>query len=479
MELRKSRCIWLLATLLIVGFLFTGLVSYFTAHKSIIAQIAQTPTPLSSDRIYSEIQRNLLQPVIISSMMANDTFMRNWVLTGERNEEHAIQYLKAIQTQYKTVTSFFVSESTRKYYHSTGEIRTVDPLEPQDNWYFRVRKMSTDYEINIDNDTVAINSQTIFLNHRMYDDTGNYIGAIGIGLAMNALQAAMENYGTYYNSQVYFIDEKGMVTLRSSLNKIPESIQQAAELSHYTKQILTAKSNTIEYKIADTQYYVNTRFFPELNWYLIIEQKKKDVALLQNTLILNLASSLFVSILILLLVTASINGYQKSIEVIATTDKLTGVANRQLFDVLVQQTYNQSRRNKSPLGAIMLDIDYFKNINDTYGHPTGDAVLKSLAQLIKHSIRKSDVIFRWGGEEFLILLPESDTQIAAQVAEKIRQKVSEHKIKFSGNSIPITVSAGVTSTAELDNVDDLVAHADNALYIAKGNGRDRVERYYP
>jgi len=479
MKNRRMHCTLLLTVLLIIGFLFTSLVSYFTAHESIKTQMEKTTLPLTSDNIYSEIQKDLLQPIVISSMMANDTFVRNWVVTGERDEEKITSYLKEIQTQYNAVTSFFVSEKTRKYYHSSGVLRKVDQYDSQDNWYFRTREMSTDYEINVDIDTADTSSLAVFLNHRMYNNSGEYIGTIGIGLAMNTVQASIEYYKKQYDRQVYFIDNKGAVTLHGLYNHLPKTIHQIPELAKFTTQILNTPNNAIAYEKKGSTHYINTRFIPEFNWYLVIEQQEEvEGKKLQNTLILNLAISLFISIIMIILVIVIISGYQKKIEVIATTDKLTGVANRQLFDILFKQAYTLSKRHHRPLAAIMFDVDYFKQINDTYGHPEGDVVLKSLAQLIKRSIRGSDSVFRWGGEEFLVLLPESDVHKATLVAENIRKEIANQKITLLENTISITVSAGVSSTQNKSHANDLVTHADKALYLAKNNGRNRVE-YYP
>lgn len=480
MENKKSRGVFLLAVLLICGFLFTSLVGYYTAHQSITTQIEKTTLPLTSDNIYSEIQRDLLIPIFISSMMAKDTFVRDWILAEEHDEDAIIRYLKEIQMHYGTVTSFFVSEKTRKYYHSSGVLRKVDQHNKIDDWYFRVKKMKADYEINVDLDTADRSSLTIFINHRLYDYSGRYIGAIGVGLAVNTVQKLMESYHSRYNRQVYFVDKQGQVTLHSLSGKLPDSIYKIPGLAEFATQILTSENNFLEYTNAHKKHYLNSRFVPEFNWYLIVEQQESEIEVhLQNVLIVNLVVSLFISIIIIILANMVITGYQKKLEAIATTDKLTGIANRQLFDALFRQAYNQSKRKKLPLAAIMIDIDYFKKVNDTYGHPTGDMILKTLAQTIRRNIRESDILFRWGGEEFFILLPESDIEIAANLAEKIREKIAKLHLSFLEKSLSVHISAGVASLSDVGSAAQLVKHADDALYAAKRNGRDRVECYLP
>lgn len=488
MRSKKSRCVLLLTILLLIGFLFTSFVSYYTARDSISAQITNTTLPLTSDNIYSEIQRDLLQPIFISSMMANNTLVRNWVLAGEKNTELITQYLKEIQVKYDTVSSFFVSDNTRIYYHSSGVLKTVKSTESQDSWYFRVRRMHNDYEINVDIDTADLSTLAVFINHRMYDYQGNYIGATGIGLAMNAVKASIEDYKNRYNSQVYFTDANGTITLQSFDNDLATSLQNSPNLAPFTEQILSTESSAFEYTKGDVTYHVYTRFIPEFNWHLIIEQQEDLTDQnIRTSLILNLAVGLFISLVIILLVTVIISGYQKKIEAIATTDKLTDVANRQLFDLLYQKTFNQSKRTGKPLAAIMLDIDYFKQVNDTLGHPAGDQVLKSLAQLIQHNIRASDVLFRWGGEEFLILVPSSDMDVALAAAEKIRLMAADLHVVYGGEAIAITVSCGVAMVTTNNNsmeaeeiaasAERLISHADKALYAAKDGGRNQVTAY--
>ena len=475
---RKLRFFALLAVLLTMGFLFTSFVSYFTAHDSISNQIEKSTLPLTSDNIYSEIQRDLLRPIFISSMMAKDTFVRDWVLNGEKDTTAIVKYLKEIQTHYGTVTSFFVSEKTRQYYHSTGLLKPVNQIDKQDTWYFRVQKMQQDYEINVDTDTANRTSLTVFINHRVYDYSGNYIGAIGVGLAVDAVKALIENYKNRYGRQVYFINKNGEVMLRG-ISKIEiNNIHELQGLSEFTNDILTTDSSSIEYKHNGKTHYLNSRFVPEFGWYLIVAQQEDEAEQrIQNTLLLNLGVSFIVSLIIIILVNLIIVSYQKKLETMATTDKLTGCSNRQVFDVLFKQARSQSKRRKTPLSVVIFDIDYFKQINDSYGHPTGDVVLKKIIQTIKLSIRDSDIIFRWGGDEFLIILPESDLQKTVDIAEKIRETIENLDIHFAGKTISVTISVGIASMTDTGTQEMIIDNADKALYIAKENGRNRVEQY--
>ena len=160
---------------------------------------------------------------------------------------------------------------------------------------------------------------------------------------------------------------------------------------------------------------------------------------------------------------------------LAVTDELTGMFNRRGLFQFGQREFERALRFQRPLAAIMLDIDFFKRINDTYGHPIGDRVLRALAECCRDNLRTIDVIGRYGGEEFFILLPETDLEGALLVAERLRQSISQATVNFGREQLHVTVSLGVTAlTPESPNLAALIERADQAEYQAKQAGRDRV-----
>lgn len=173
MRSRKRLYSVIISVIVLLGFLATSLIGYFVARDSIAERLQQEMLPLTSDNIYSEIQRDLLQPVLISSLMANDTFAIDWVANGEQDPKQMQRYLAQIQEKYETITAFFVSEKSRLYYHPDGIIKQVSKDEPADDWYFHARHMNQDYEINIDQDTADRSRLSIFVNYRVEDREGN------------------------------------------------------------------------------------------------------------------------------------------------------------------------------------------------------------------------------------------------------------------------------------------------------------------
>jgi len=246
----NNRLLLILSVLLIFGFLFTSLASYFTSRSSLRSQIAQNELPLTSDNVYSEIQRDLLRPIFISSLMSHDTFVRDWVISGERDEAQMIRYLKEIQLKYKTFTSFFVSDRTFIYYHADGVLKKVSPREPRDEWYYRVREMNQDYEINVDLDMANRDAMTIFINYRVYDYDGNYIGATGVGLTVDAVRILIDKYQRKYGRTIYFVDEQGAVTLHGqSFPYVEQNIFRREGISSIAAEIIASKDKSLEYEI--------------------------------------------------------------------------------------------------------------------------------------------------------------------------------------------------------------------------------------
>ncbi len=161
----------------------------------------------------------------------------------------------------------------------------------------------------------------------------------------------------------------------------------------------------------------------------------------------------------------------QELEYIATTDKLTGVYNRRKLEELFVYEEKRFKRYSSPISILFLDIDYFKSVNDTYGHDVGDDVLVELVKVLKDNIRQIDILARWGGEEFLILSPETNIDNAKIIAKKLRLAVENNSFNIVGK---ITISIGVSSFKINEKFSDLIKRADIALYEAKVNGRNQV-----
>lgn len=475
----QASLLLLLLFLLGSGFLTTSLLSYYASRDSIRDSIINTELPLTSDTVYSEIQNDMVRPILISSMMARDTFLRDWVLAGEQDNAQITRYLREVQEHYGAFTSFFVSDKTSTYYQAKGVLKQVKPDEERDIWYYRVRELQEPYEINVDVDMANADHLTIFINYKVHDYEGTFIGATGVGLAVDAVVKLIDEYQQRYERSVYFVDTEGRITLTGAQGgplgtKVGESLADVPGLNGLMEKLPTPQSGRFEYQEQGREHFLHVRYIPELEWYLFVDKQDKALAGIRQGLYINLLLCLLVTAIVLTLVGLVLRRYQQRIAMLATTDSLTELPNRRGFDILAEQALQEAQRDSSPLCAVLLDLDNFKQINDQHGHLAGDDVLRRFARQLRDTLRQSDILCRWGGEEFILLLKNSDRQAAYDLAEKLRQHCAEQRYTVDGQSLQVTVSLGLSQWHVGESLHTLLGRTDRALYRAKQGGRDRV-----
>lgn len=474
----RYRLLTWISLLLVVGFLATSITSYVVSRDAIRQNVAEQTLPLTSDNIYSEIQKDILRPVFISSLMASDTFVRDWMLSGETDPDRIARYLKEVKEKYGTISSFLVSDRTQHYYYGDGLLKTVSEKEPRDVWYYRVRDMQADYETNVDIDMANRDTVTVFINHRVHDYDGNFIGATGVGLTLDTVSSMLDQYQTRFHRTIYFIDRAGIIKLAGkALQDVRGSIRQLPGLDGIADRILNGNPTPVqlEYKRGHATVLMSSRFIPELDWYLLVEQDiTDDVLPVQRVLAVNIAISAVVTLLILGMVQIVVRRSHRQMEAVAGTDKLTGLLNRLAFEMVFQQAILDSERRRMPLSALLLDIDHFKSVNDDHGHLVGDRILQQIARVARGAVRENDIVARWGGEEFLILLKDCPLQQAVAIAEKLRATIAAHDFALQGSDALVTASIGIAEYTHAESPSDFFSRADNALYQAKGKGRNRI-----
>lgn len=306
-----------LGALLFGGFFLTSAISYWVSRQSIRQTILEAELPLSSDNIYSEIQRDLFKPILISSLMANDTFVKDWLKDGEKEPERIARYLRQIKQRYGMITSFLVSEATRNYYYADGILKVVQEDNPVDAWFFRVRQMETDYEINVDPDMANRDTMTIFINYRIVDREGRFLGATGVGLTVNAVKDLMRDYKARFGREIFFYSRDGELVLHS--------LEQEPDRRHSSEPAFLELLQRIERAeaepgsisaVAGSGGLTNYRYIPELDWLLVVEQDSdRTRSILVRSFALNLVVCLFISVVVLGMIRFTILRYQQGLEV--------------------------------------------------------------------------------------------------------------------------------------------------------------------
>lgn len=464
--------------LLLLGFGGTGAISYFNARATLHRQLASTTLPLTAQALAADLERYLNRPLLVSSAMALNTYLAEWVGSGEHNQQEILSYLREVQRHFKATTAFFVSDRTGRYYHPNGVIKAVSPQDPADRWYYRVRNSTNPLELNIDRDTADRDRITAFSNYRVLDSKGHFIGAIGIGIELQELMKVLQSYQQRYGAEVLFLNRKGQVMLSPAAATVtgqPTHLQAMPGLSAHAGRILSAPDSSLQFPHGRGTLFVYSRQIPELDWVMVVlqqldPQREEYFSILAQ----NLLIGLLVSGLLLLLANATVGNYQRRLELLATTDKLTGLLNRTAFEAVFSRLTQEASRRDQPLGVMLIDIDFFKRINDSHGHVVGDRVIRQMGELLRRLQVSGSAMFRWGGEEFLMLLPGFSASRTVEQAEQLRQVLRQLRVDPGQDCTLPTISCGVTTYQPGETEQELFLRADQALYLAKEEGRDRV-----
>jgi len=473
----KTKLIISLSSLLLIVFIIISTVNYTVSKKSIRNNIIQDSLPLISNNVYSELQRDLATPIHISSLMSNDTFVKDWILNGEKNVSQIKKYLNTIKEKYGFVSAFLISDKTKNYYHYKGIHKKISRNNEHDIWYYSFIGKNLDYDLDVDNDEAANHELTIFINHRITDHSGKLLGVTGVGLAMKNAGKMLEKYMDQHDKNIYLVDNQGLVQIHSDHSLIEKmNIYEAEGLKNIAGKLLSSEDQPVlaEFDNQGGHLIAISRYVPDFKWFVIVEQiENRALKEIRKNFAGNLAAGFIITMIVIMINIFTVNYFQGRLVEMATTDDLTGIYNRRSFYELGEREFAGFKRFSSPLSIIIIDIDHFKSFNDNYGHHMGDIVLKEFAGTVKSLIREIDIFGRTGGEEFAIILPRTEIDSAASTAERIRSEIE--KMAISGSSRKITISAGVSEADNsTDSLDTLMEKGDRAMYTAKKEGRNMV-----
>ncbi|MEF2230706.1 MAG: sensor domain-containing diguanylate cyclase [Pseudodesulfovibrio sp.] len=465
----KFKLLAALSLILLAAFITTSLVNYRITRDSVREELLNSSLPLTGKNIYSEIHSALMRPILVSSSMANDTFLKDWVTGGEKDTRKLTKYLKGLQEKYGFLTTFFVSAVTDYYYYQEGVLKKIGARDAHDVWFYSFLRKNREYELTVDTNEAENHQLTIFINFRVEDEHGRLLGVTGVGVNMDRAAALLRQARERYHRNVYLVDQDGLMQVHPDTSLIKHQyITETPGIRTVAKDILQHRdgSTNFEYDLGKEHILLSTHFIPEFDWHLIVEQEESGALVTaRNNLIRTITIGLIASILIIVLCAVTVNHFQSRLEHMAKSDPLTGAANRRAIDERFNLAAYKADRYGTPFSIILIDLDAFKEINDRHGHIEGDAILRAVSQKIMCTIRPSDLLARWGGDEFMVLL-DGKTFEAETLAKRIRAAMAEDA------SIPVSFSCGIAGFREGDNLNALAKRADIAMYEAKKSGSE-------
>lgn len=347
----------------------------------------------------------------------------------------------------------------------------------------RDRKNSADDKVNftyIPIEKSATKIPTILINRRIFSQNGNFMGAWVAAIYLNFAQDWIQTFPTGHNDVLAVMDQEGTLLARNP--PMPDAIGKKINLwqGHVdTKMSLAGVGFTSESPIDGVQRIYGITQMDEVPIIIVVGYDLHTMLADWWRRTWQIAVGLVVLLgMSFIALWAYLKNIRQGEELLrlSTTDTLTGIANRRLLFETGDREILRIKRYKGTLAVLILDIDHFKKINDTWGHSSGDRVIQVTALTISRCIREQDMVGRIGGEEFVVLLPETELSGALAIAERVRMALQESSEATTDNSTTIhfTASIGVSLARETENFQDTLSRADQGLYQAKESGRNRV-----
>ena len=453
------------------------LTSYFTFKEIINTHNKQQQRAIIP--LFSLITNEIIHPLAIANFMANDQFIIDYAQQEKVDKKKVLQYLQRISKQHKT-TSFLAIEKHNLLIDSNNNETQLSYEKSE--WYYRLKKELKTQFADIGN----ANNPHLFFDNKILNDQQQFLGFAGVAIDLNYFANKFREYKKRFGFELIFVDNNNDITLSSTaLMKTESHHRKNAVINidtlpwYAAYQAAQQEEGNIENIITFNNKDVVVSQMPlkELSWTMfIVSPPPSQQSEYWQLFFTRFSIFLLVTLILYYFFIRSVNYFKVNLIKDTETDFLTKLPNRSF----VHWKFEDLAQQYSDMSIVIADIDHFKVINDTYGHIVGDEVLKAVADNFSNGLRKDDVTGRWGGEEFIMLLPGTSATLAKEITERIRKKISEIPFSISSSSHPFstTVSFGICyHQLKKSSLKSMISDADKALYVAKTNGRNRTIIY--
>lgn len=467
----------ILSVIILMHLIVSSSIIYVTTKSQFKKDLLENELPTISMRSYLEISNELSLILKASETIANDLFVLDWIETGEKDKRFMQEYLKSIKDRHNAITCFLASDISRTYYDLNGYFQ-LSENDPDASWYFDIKNEDNISKINISINSDMNDIPTAFINYKIFNEQKEFLGIAGLGISLESIPKIISNYNLEKDKDVYFINSSGAIVAKSTNTEI-SNINDLSIVDEDIKNIFNSNVGIVEFEELNNKYVLYSRFIEEFDWWFVIVQNETAIMKSRNQILVSVFIISIITVLVtLVLILVAVKFYDKKMFALIITDKLTDVFNRRFFEIILNKALSENRREKRDICLFIIDIDFFKKINDSMGHLAGDKVLINVVNIISQSKRASDDLCRWGGEEFALLLYDCSVKQGEVLAEKIRSCIEYSCIEQYPNGQNLTISIGITPLRLEDSMDSFIKRADTALYKAKENGRNCVITNY-
>ena len=459
--------------LAIVLLLALGIAFFYATYKaidSIVAEQSRVQQQAVSP-VFKLVRDELLRPLYIAETFASSIDFTTTIDSSTFDEAALLRRLQKME-QDLGLKFFVASEKTRRQYFSNGT--TLDLVEGEVAWYFEAKADDRDLMADLG----QVGDVHLYFDVRMLGPDGEFLGYVGVGKRVQRFLDTFDRYKSNYNHEFLFVNNKNEIILTS----LPDLVVTDAYIptldstSWFRYADSSRRSNDSEIvQLDDEDFLVSEFAIEELGWRLLLlvpldaRQAQITQSFVTNALAAVLIVTLLASTLLFLVLL-----YKHRIERKTEIDSLTGLPNRSYL----QRRFAQLRQSGADVCAIVIDLDHFKQVNDSHGHDAGDRVLAAAADALKQDLREDDTVCRWGGEEFVMLVPATSIEMGSAIAERARRNLEALVVNTPDASLSVTASFGVAfGVAREESLADLLAKADKVLYEAKQTGRNQVVLY--
>lgn len=415
------------------------------------------------------ITEELMRPLHISQTLAKAKELTQIMAKPQGKDTEIFAMLARLNREFE-LNFFIASEINRVQYDSQG--RSIELDEEKVDWYFRYKAQPE----NAMADIGQWQNPQFYIDLKIYDENNQFLGVFGVGKSLIGFTEIFSEYKKAYGYDFIFVDQNKDITLTSDPELLVQGVEfkNLADLPWYqalSESQQGASLNNLLLPIKGQESLIAELNIQPFDWtlYLItpLESRQTEIS---RGFIISIVTLLAVIFGLFLLIYNLLYYFKKDMQKIKQIDILTELNNRSNMTLKFEELMYE----KQSVSLVLIDLDNFKPINETHGRKAGDIVLRQVAQMLQTEIRETDFLGRWGGEEFILLMPNTGPHEAVELCQVLCKKLSAMTITTGSTSIQITASFGVSFTAISRSMSEVITAADDALFNAKRDGRNQV-----